>query len=78
MLLETLHSPSMYEEEYPQPVSIVLIAVQMAEFSGIPYLNLDNHDMQVYYTAYLGMSWLPMLSSVLFADGPKHSPISLA
>lgn len=40
----------------------------MAEFSGIPYPNLDNHDMQVYYTAYLGMSWLPTLTSVLFAD----------
>lgn len=46
----------MYEGEYVQHVSIVLIAVQMAEFSGIPYPNLDSHDMQVYYLAYLGMS----------------------
>ena len=26
----------------------------MAEFNGIPYPNLDNHDMQIYYLAYLG------------------------
>ncbi|CAF9929142.1 MAG: Transcription factor spt20 [Alectoria fallacina] len=27
----------------------------MAEFSGIPYPNLDSHDMQVYYLAYLAL-----------------------
>ncbi|CAD6577228.1 MAG: Transcription factor spt20 [Alectoria sarmentosa] len=64
----------------PETLSVtgdLALALDMAEFSGIPYLNLDNHDMQVYYTAYLGTrqqhtSSLTLQRPLLFNDSLYH------